>query len=63
MCIVHLVRAALKYTTETDSRQVASDLKTIDQSATVLEAEAALATFATKWDSKYPTIARQWRAK
>jgi transposase-like protein len=63
LCIVHLVRAALKYTTETDSREVASDLKTIYQSATVLEAEEALETFAAKWDAKYPTIARQWRAK
>jgi putative transposase len=63
LCIVHLVRAALKYTTETDSREVASDLKTIYQSATVLEAEEALEKFAAKWDAKYPTIARQWRAK
>jgi len=62
-CIVHLVRAALKYTTETDSRDVASDLKTIYQSATVLEAEQALEQFATKWDAKYPTIAKRWRAK
>lgn len=63
LCIVHLVRAALKYTTETDSREVASDLKTIYQSATVLEAEGALEKFATKWDAKYPTITRQWRAE
>src|SRR5215207_7520108 len=63
LCIVHLVRAALRYTTETDSRDVAKDLKTIYQSATVLEAEGALERFATKWDAKYPTIARQWRAK
>src|SRR5215207_6754986 len=63
LCIVHLVRAALRYTTETDGREVAADLKTIYQSATVLEAEGALERFATKWDAKYPTIARQWRAK
>lgn len=63
LCIVHLVRAALKYTTETDSREVAKDLKTIYQSATVLEAEGALEQFAAKWDAKYPTIAKQWRAK
>lgn len=63
LCIVHLVRAALKYTTETDSREVAADLKTIYQSATVLEAEEALKKFGTKWDGKYPTIGRQWRAK
>jgi transposase-like protein len=63
LCIVHLVRAALKYTTETDGREVASDLKAIYQSATVLEAEQALERFATKWDAKYPTVAKQWRAK
>lgn len=63
LCIVHLVRAALKYTTETDSRELATDLKTIYQSATVLEAEEALKKFGAKWDGKYPTIGRQWRAK
>jgi transposase-like protein len=63
LCIVHLVRAALKYTTETDRREVAADLKTIYQSATVLEAEEALKKFGAKWDGKYPTIGRQWRAK
>jgi putative transposase len=63
LCIVHLVRAALKYVTDSDSRAVAADLKTIYQSATVLEAEEALEKFAAKWDAKYPTIARQWRAK
>ena len=42
---------------------MAKDLKTIYQSATVPEAEGALETFAAKWDAKYPTIARQWRAK
>lgn len=63
LCIVHLVRAALRYVTETDSRAVASDLKAIYQSATVLEAEGALEAFAAKWDEKYPTIGRQWRLK
>jgi len=63
LCIVHLVRSALRYATDTDSREVAADLKTIYQSATVLEAEGALENFATKWDAKYPTIAKSWRAK
>ena len=40
--------AALKYTTDKDSREVAADLKTIDQAATVLEAEQALEAFAQK---------------
>jgi transposase-like protein len=63
LCIVHLVRAALKYVTDSDSQAAAADLKAIYQSATVLEAEEALEKFATKWDVKYPTIAKQWRAK
>lgn len=62
-CIVHLVRAALKYVTDSDSREVAKDLKTIYTSATVLEAEQALESFAAKWGEKYPTIVKQWRLK
>jgi putative transposase len=63
LCIAHLVRAALKYVTDSDSRAVAADLETIYQSATVLGAEEALEKFAAKWDVKYPTIAKQWRLK
>ena len=63
LCIVHLVRAALRYVSTEDSQQVARDLKKIYQAATVLEAEAALAEFAQAWDAKYPTIAKQWRTK
>ena len=63
LCIVHLVRAALKYVTAEDSRPVATDLKKIYQSATVEEAEEALAKFAEVWGEKYPTIVKQWRLK
>jgi transposase-like protein len=63
LCIVHLVRAALRYVTTEDSRAVAADLKTIYQSATVEEAEAALEKFAQVWGEKYPTIVKQWRLK
>jgi putative transposase len=63
LCIVHLVRAALRYVSTTDSKPVAADLKTIYQSATVEEAEAALNKFAEVWGEKYPTIVKQWRLK
>jgi putative transposase len=63
LCIVHLVRAALKYVTDKDSRAVAADLKKIYQSATVLEAEQELEKFAAVWGAKYPTIVKQWRLK
>jgi transposase-like protein len=63
LCIVHLVRAALKYTADKDSREVATDLKSIYQAATVLEAERMLDQFEQKWGDKYPTIVKQWRLK
>ena len=63
LCIVHLVRAALKYVTEKDSKPVAGDLKKIYQSATVGEAEQELEKFAQVWGEKYPTIVKQWRLK
>jgi putative transposase len=63
LCIVHLVRAALKYVTDKDSKPVAKDLKKIYQSATVAEAEQELEKFAEVWEAKYPTIVKQWRWK
>jgi len=62
LCIVHLVRAALRYVSTEDSKAVVQDLKKIYQSATVLEAEQALTSFAQAWDAKYPTISKRWRA-
>src|SRR5579862_259 len=60
LCIVHLVRAALKYVTDKDSKPVAADLKKIYQSATLEQAEQALDQFAEVWGGKYPTIVKQW---
>jgi putative transposase len=63
LCVVHLVRAALKYVSDKDSREVVKDLQAIYRAATVTEAERALDRFAEKWDSKYPTISKQWRLR
>jgi putative transposase len=63
LCIVHLVRAALRYVSTEDSKPVIADLKKIYQAATPVEAEQALEEFAQAWDAKYPTIAKMWRAK
>jgi transposase-like protein len=63
LCIVHLVRAALRYVSSQDSKAVIADLKKIYQAATVVEAEQALDAFAKAWNAKYPTIAKMWRAK
>ena len=63
LCIVHLVRAALKYVTTADSKAVVDDLKKVYQAATLSEAEQAFESFAQAWEAKYPTIAKQWRLK
>jgi transposase-like protein len=63
LCIVHLLRAALRYVSTADSKDVAADLKKIYAAATLVEAEQALENFAQAWDAKYPTIAKMWRAK
>lgn len=63
LCVVHLVRAALKYVSDKDQKEVIKDLQAIYRAATVTEAEGALDRFAEKWDSKYPTISKQWRLR
>jgi transposase-like protein len=63
LCVVHLVRAALKYVNDKDSKEVVKDLKAVYQAATAAEAEQALGRFADKWDGKYPTISKQWRLR
>jgi len=63
LCVVHLVRAALRYVSNKDAKAVILGLKSIYNAATLLEAEAALETFAQVWDEKYPTISKMWRAQ
>jgi len=63
LCIVHLVRAALRYVSTADSKPVAADLKKVYQAATEQEAEQAFEEFAEEWGDKYPTIVKQWRHK
>lgn len=60
LCIVHLIRNCLRYVPWKDSKAVVADLKPIYQAATLAEAEAALDTFAAKWDDQYPAISQIW---
>jgi len=63
LCVVHLVRAALRYVSDQDSKAVAGGLKKIYLAATLIEAEQALEDFTQAWQEKYPTICKMWRAK
>jgi len=61
LCLVHLVRNALRYVSFKDRKAVAGDLKLIYRAATLDEAESALEEFAQTWDTKYPAISRSWK--
>ncbi len=62
LCIVHMVRNAMKFVPWKDYKAVAADLKLIYKSATEEEALQALAAFAERWDDKYPQISKSWYA-
>lgn len=61
LCIVHLVRASLRYVASKDSKAVVAALKRIYQSATAEEAAAELDTFEAEWGHKYKAVVRLWR--
>lgn len=61
LCIVHMIRASLKYVTWLDRKQVVADLKPVYKAATADEAERQLSEFEEKWKNKYPAVSRVWR--
>ena len=62
LCLVHMVRHSLSYVGGKERKVVAADLKAIYRVATEAEAEQALQAFERKWDRKYPSISKSWRA-
>ena len=55
------MRNSLAYVSYKDRKAVALDLKAVYNSPTSEEAEAQLEEFASKWDARYPLIAKSWR--
>ena len=53
-CLVHQVRASLKYVSYKDRKQVAADLRRIYTAANADHAADELQRFADKWDARYP---------
>ncbi len=60
-CIVHLVRASMRYVAAKDMKAVATDLKRIYTSASIEEAAHALDAFEEAWGGKYRASVRVWR--
>jgi putative transposase len=61
LCLVHMVRHSLSYVSHRDRKQVATDMKSIYQAATLEEAEHQLAHLESAWGGQYPLIVKSWR--
>ena len=61
LCIVHMVRASLRFTSWKDAKEVVADLKMIYRAASRADAEQQLALFIDKWDKKYRSIGQLWQ--
>jgi putative transposase len=62
-CIVHMIRASLRYVTVTDRKPVVAALRPIYAADTEDAAARALEDFDARWGVKYPTITRLWRSR
>ena len=60
-CIVHLIRASLKYVPRRQYDAVVKDLKPIYTAINADQALIALEAFEAKWDEQLPIIGRMWR--
>jgi putative transposase len=61
LCVVHLVRASLKYASRKDWAAISKDLRVVYTAATLTAAEDAFDHFEQGWGRKYPAIVRVWR--
>src|SRR5262245_2014040 len=62
LCVVHLIRASLRYASKKDWGPLTRDLRTIYTAVDQAGAEAALEDVADRWQTRYPAILRLWRA-
>ncbi len=61
-CIVHLIRASLRYVNYRDQRKVAAALKPIYNAANADDALLQLDAFEVEWGTRYPATVQAWRS-
>lgn len=61
VCVVHQIRNACRYVVWKDKKAFTADMKPIYDAPNKQAAQAALADFADRWESKYPYAIRSWR--
>jgi transposase-like protein len=62
LCVVHLIRASLRYASKKYWVPLSRDLKPIYTAADQTAAAAALDDFAAAWGDRYPAIVKVWRS-
>ena len=62
LCVVHLIRASLRYASRKYWVPLARDLRPIYTAADEAASAAALEDFAAAWEGRYPAIVKLWRA-
>ncbi|MEW2386719.1 IS256 family transposase, partial [Micromonospora sp. NPDC047707] len=62
LCVVHLVRASLRYASKAHWSQITKALRQIYTAPTVEAAEQRFAEFDQAWGTKYPAIIQLWRS-
>ncbi len=62
LCVVHLVRASLRYASRAHWGQITKALRNVYTAPTVDAAEQRFADFEQAWAGKYPAIIRLWRS-
>jgi len=60
-CVVHLIRASLRYASRRDWADVARDLKPVYTAVNEDEARTRLKEFGEKWGTRYPSITGAWQ--
>jgi transposase-like protein len=61
LCVVHLVRASLRYASKKNWGAITKQLKQMYTAPNVDAAEAVFAEFAVEWEERYPAMIRMWR--
>jgi hypothetical protein len=62
-CIVHQIRASMRYVSYQDRRKVAAALKPVYNAANADQALVELDAFDEVWGERYPMIAEAWRQR
>ena len=62
LCVVHLIRASLRYASRKYWTPLSRDLRPVYTAADEQAAAAALEVFAGQWGDRYPAIVKVWRS-